>query len=166
MDAAFRAAEAHGIRAILGKVMMDRVTYDPTIEPSTILDAVAAREPRASRSAGTGPPTAGSATRSRRGSPSRAPRSCSRESATLARELGCWWQTHVSEDAGEIAEVARLFPEARDYVDVYDRAGGLGPASDPRPRDPPLPARGGAAGRDGHADRPLPDVEPVHRAPA
>jgi guanine deaminase len=27
---------------------------------------------------------------------------------------------------GEIAEVARLFPEARDYVDVYDRAGGLG----------------------------------------
>jgi len=26
----------------------------------------------------------------------------------------------------EIAEVARLFPEALDYVDVYDRAGGLG----------------------------------------
>ena len=38
MDAAFRAAEAHGIRAILGKVMMDRGTYDPIIEPSTILD--------------------------------------------------------------------------------------------------------------------------------
>jgi guanine deaminase len=32
----------------------------------------------------------------------------------------------VSEDPGEIAEVARLFPEARDYVDVYERAGGLG----------------------------------------
>ena len=38
MDAAFRAAEAHGIRAILGKVMMDRGTYDPIIEPSTILE--------------------------------------------------------------------------------------------------------------------------------
>src|SRR5213592_61467 len=37
-DGAFRAAEAHGIRAILGKVMMDRVTYDETIEPSTILE--------------------------------------------------------------------------------------------------------------------------------
>ena len=49
-----------------------------------------------------------------------------RESAALARATGAWWQTHVSEDAGEIAEVARLFPEARDYVDVYDRAGGLG----------------------------------------
>ena len=48
MDAAFRAAEAHGIRAILGKVMMDRLTYDPTIEPSTILE----RSVRESRGAG------------------------------------------------------------------------------------------------------------------
>jgi guanine deaminase len=40
--------------------------------------------------------------------------------------MGAYWQTHVSEDRGEIAEVARLFPEALDYVDVYDRAGGLG----------------------------------------
>src|SRR5205085_5397060 len=50
-----------------------------------------------------------------------------RASADLARSTGAWWQTHVSEDPGEIAEVARLFPEATDYVDVYDRAGGLGP---------------------------------------
>ena len=35
----------------------------------------------------------------------------------------------MSEDAGEIAEVARQFPEALDYVDVYDRAGALGPRS-------------------------------------
>ena len=38
MDAVFTAAERHGIRAILGKVMMDRGTYDPIIEPSTILE--------------------------------------------------------------------------------------------------------------------------------
>ena len=50
-----------------------------------------------------------------------------RESAALAASTGAYWQTHVSEDRGEIAEVARLFPEAIDYVDVYDRAGGLGP---------------------------------------
>ena len=49
-----------------------------------------------------------------------------RESAALAARMGAWWQTHVSEDPGEIAEVGRLFPEALDYVDVYDRAGGLG----------------------------------------
>jgi guanine deaminase len=47
-------------------------------------------------------------------------------SAELAARTGAWWQTHVSEDPGEIAEVGRLFPEALDYVDVYDRAGGLG----------------------------------------
>ncbi len=33
LDASFRAAEAHGIRAIIGKVMMDRGTYDPVIKP-------------------------------------------------------------------------------------------------------------------------------------
>ena len=43
MDAAFQAAETHGIRAILGKVMMDRITYDPTIEPTTILERSLAR---------------------------------------------------------------------------------------------------------------------------
>ena len=49
-----------------------------------------------------------------------------RESAALAAATGAYWQTHVSEDRGEVAEVGRLFPEAIDYVDVYDRAGGLG----------------------------------------
>ena len=31
-----------------------------------------------------------------------------RESATIARETGTWWQTHVSEDPGEIAEVGQV----------------------------------------------------------
>jgi guanine deaminase len=128
MDVAFRAAEAHGIRAILGKVMMDRVTYDSTIEPSTILER-SVRESRAlaARWHGADGGRLGYAVTPRFAV------SCTAEllaaSATLARELDCWWQTHVSEDAGEMAEVARLFPEARDYVDVYDRAGGLGPRS-------------------------------------
>ena len=38
LDATFRAAEAHGIRAILGKVMMDRVTYDDRSPRDEILD--------------------------------------------------------------------------------------------------------------------------------
>ena len=128
MDVAFRAAEAHGIRAILGKVMMDRVTYDPTIEPSTILER-SVRESRAlaARWHGADGGRLGYAVTPRFAV------SCTAEllaaSATLARDIDCWWQTHVSEDAGEMAEVARLFPEARDYVDVYDRAGGLGPRS-------------------------------------
>ena len=36
---------------------------------------------------------------------------------------------HLAEDRAEIAEVGRLFPDARDYLDVYDRGGGLGPRS-------------------------------------
>jgi guanine deaminase len=126
MDEAFRAADAHGIRAILGKVMMDRFTYDPTIEPSAIL-ARSLRESAdlISRWHGAADGRLNYAVTPRFAV------SCTaellRESATLARTTGAWWQTHVSEDAGEMAEVARLFPEARDYVDVYDAAGGLGP---------------------------------------
>ena len=104
---------------------MDRVTYDPTIDPSTILDrslrevgrpdrALARRDDGRLRYAVT-PRFAVSCTAE-----------LLRESAALARATGAYWQTHVSEDRGEIAEVARLFPEAIDYVDVYDRAGGLG----------------------------------------
>ena len=125
MDAAFRAAEAHGIRAILGKVMMDRVTYDATINPSTILDRTLRESTDLiARWHGAADGRLGYAVTPRFAV------SCTaellRESASLARASGTWWQTHVSEDPGEVAEVARLFPEARDYVDVYDRAGGLG----------------------------------------
>jgi len=125
MDAAFRAAEAHGVRAILGKVMMDRLTYDPTIEPSTILERTL-RESRglAERWHGAADGRLGYAVTPRFAI------SCTAEllaeSAALARDLGCWWQTHLAEDPAECDEVARLFPESRDYLDVYDRAGGLG----------------------------------------
>ena len=37
LDATFRAAETHGIRAVIGKVMMDRITYNRAIAPSAIL---------------------------------------------------------------------------------------------------------------------------------
>jgi guanine deaminase len=125
MNAAFRAAESHGIRAILGKVMMDRVTYDPTIEPSTILDrSLRETADLIERWHGAADGRLGYAVTPRFAV------SCTpemlRESAALARSTGAWWQSHVSEDPGEIEEVRRLFPGAIDYVDVYDRAGALG----------------------------------------
>ena len=124
-DGAFRAAEAHGIRAILGKVMMDRRTYDERIDPATILDrSLRESEELCARWHGADDGRLGYAVTPRFAV------SCTaemlRDSAALAARTGAWWQTHVAEDPGEIAEVARLFPEARDYVDVYDRAGGLG----------------------------------------
>lgn len=38
----------------------------------------------------------------------------------------CWMQSHVSENADEIAWVRKLFPRERDYVGVYERHGLLG----------------------------------------
>jgi guanine deaminase len=124
-DAAFAAAEAHGIRAVIGKVMMDRLTYDTEIAPSEILEtSLRQSDELAARWHGA------DAGRLRYAFTPRFAVSCSaemlRESASLAERHGAYWQTHLSEDEDEIAEVARLFPEARDYLDVYDRAGALG----------------------------------------
>lgn len=41
----------------------------------------------------------------------------------------CLMQTHLSEQTDEIAWVAELFPEARDYLDVYEAHGLLGPGA-------------------------------------
>ena len=41
----------------------------------------------------------------------------------------CLMQTHISESAGEIEFVANQFPWSKDYTDVYDRFGLLGPTS-------------------------------------
>jgi guanine deaminase len=107
---------------------MDRVTYDETIDPATILE----RSLRESVDLCSRWHMADEG-RLRYAFTPRFAVSCTeamlRESAAAARAAGAYWQTHVSEDRGEIAEVARLFPDATDYVDVYDRAGGLGPRS-------------------------------------
>ena len=125
-DAAFAAAEAHGIRAVIGKVMMDRLSYDTEIKPTEILEtSLRQSDELATRWHGA------DGGRLRYAFTPRFAVSCSaemlRESASLAATHGAYWQTHVSEDEDEIAEVARLFPEAMDYLDVYDRAGALGP---------------------------------------
>jgi guanine deaminase len=125
LDASFRAAQEHGIRAILGMVMMDRISYEEPHDPGAILER-SLRESADLCSRWNGADKG----RLRYAFTPRFAVSCSREmlaeSAALARSAGAYWQTHIAEDRGEIAEVHRLFPEALDYVDVYDRAGGLG----------------------------------------
>lgn len=54
--------------------------------------------------------------------------SCSDEQLAMAGELlgrhpDLWMQTHLSENVHEIKETARLFPKAKDYLDVYDGFG-------------------------------------------
>lgn len=123
-DAAFRAAEAHGIRAIIGKVMMDRDRYDLAVPDSEVLErSLSESDALCERWHGAAEGRLGYAFTPRFAI------TCSpellRESATLADARGAWWQTHLSEDRGELAEVARRFPDAIDYTDVYDRAGAL-----------------------------------------
>jgi guanine deaminase len=50
-----------------------------------------------------------------------------RSAGDLVRaHAGVYMQTHLSESAGEIEMVSKLFPAAKDYTDVYDRCGLLG----------------------------------------
>ena len=125
-DACFAAAEKHGIRAVIGKVMMDRLRYDPSIDDSKVLElSLRQSQDLIERWHGRDDDRLLYAVTPRFAV------SCSadmlRESAALASATGAYWQTHLSEDRNEIEEVRQLFPDAADYTDVYDRAGGLGP---------------------------------------
>ena len=126
LDVCFRAADAHGIRAVIGKVMMDRLSYDTARDPTEVLE-LSLRQSTELCATWHGRDDG----RLMYAFTPRFAVSCSaemlRRSAEAAAEAGAYWQTHLSEDRGEIAEVRRLFPEAIDYTDVYDRAGGLTP---------------------------------------
>lgn len=127
-DAAFRAARDHGMRAILGMVLMDRDSYVAEGHPARTLEgALAASVALCERWHGADGGRLGYAFTPRFALS--CTREMLRESAAAARGHNAYWQTHLSEDLGEVAEVARTYPEAHDYVDVYDLAGGLGPRS-------------------------------------
>ncbi|GAB6966269.1 guanine deaminase [Komagataeibacter kakiaceti JCM 25156] len=49
--------------------------------------------------------------------------------ALLATDETLFMQTHLAENRDEVAWVARLFPNSRSYLDVYDRAGLVRPRS-------------------------------------
>jgi guanine deaminase len=126
IEVSFRAAEAHGMRAVIGKVMMDRGSYDDRIPSARVLDTSLRQsadlcERWHGRDGG----------RLRYAFTPRFAVSCSPEmlrgSAALARSTGAYWQTHLAEDRDELRAVASRHPQAIDYLDVYDRAGGLGP---------------------------------------
>ncbi len=126
-EALFRAAEAHGIRAVIGLVLMDRAVGvgrggDRDGIGDAALRASAALAARWNGRDGG---------RLRYAFTPRFAPSCSAGilsvSARLAAETGSLWQTHLSEDPSELEAVRAAFPEAIDYLDVYDRAGALGP---------------------------------------
>ncbi len=121
----FAAAEASGLRAIIGKVMMDRHSYGD-LEPDKIL-SVSIDQTRRLISRWHG--AAGG--RLEYAVSPRFAVSCSSEmmraAGNLAREHGTWIQTHLSENHLEIQTVRELFPEFPDYTSVYEGCGLLGP---------------------------------------
>lgn len=117
----FAEAQRRGLRMIAGKVLMDR-NAPPGLCEST---ATGSRDSRALIRRWHGVDRLSYAV-----TPRFAPTSSAeqlREAGALLREFdGLYLQTHLAENTDEVAWVGSLFPEARDYLDVYDRAGLLG----------------------------------------
>jgi guanine deaminase len=123
-DALFAAAQKRGMALITGKTMMDRnaipAVHD-TVESSG-KDSEALYHKWHGKS------------RLRYAVTPRFAVTSSEAQLKVAGELsrsltGALMQTHLSESPGEIAFVQKLFPDAKDYTDVYDRFGLLGERS-------------------------------------
>jgi guanine deaminase len=124
VDALFEAATERGMRLVAGKVLMDRHS------PDNLRDDVeqAERDGLALIERWHGRGRCAYAL-----TPRFAPTSSDAQLAMAGRLLkaapGLYMQTHVAENRDEVAWVAELFPEARSYLDVYQRHGLLGPRS-------------------------------------
>ncbi len=122
VDALFEAAEARGMAVVAGKTCMDRNA------PEGLRDTAqtAYDESRALLERWHGRGRARYAI-TPRFSPTSTPEQLEALGALWAEHPDCMMQTHLSEQTDEIAWVKELFPEARDYLDTYERFGLLGP---------------------------------------
>ena len=124
VDAFFAEAEERGARMIAGKVMMDRGA------PQALMDTAERSydESRALIERWSGRGRLGYAITPRFAVTST--RAQLEAAGALAREFPhCYVQTHADENKAEIAHVAELYPESKNYIDVYARAGLTGPRS-------------------------------------
>ncbi|HUO21919.1 MAG TPA: guanine deaminase [Caulobacteraceae bacterium] len=124
VDALFAEAARRDMRLIAGKSLMDRHAPDSVRDD---LDG-SRRDMEALIGAWHGKGRLGYAVTPRFAI------SCSDAQLTMAGEVlrehqGLWMQTHLAENHAEITRTGELFPAARDYLDVYDRFGLLGPRS-------------------------------------
>jgi guanine deaminase len=124
-DIAFSTARARGIRAFIGKVMMDRNSPDPLEEDTEDSLAASIRLYEKWDGAEEG--------RLRYIFTPRFAPACSMELMTrvgeFALERGAYVQSHLSENKDEVEWVSRLFPGLPSYTAVYDSAGILTPRS-------------------------------------
>ena len=124
VTAFFEAAQRRGMRVVAGKPCMDRNA------PEALCDTAqrAYDESRALLQAWHGRGRLGYAI-----TPRFAPTSSAAQldalGALWAEHPDCLMQTHLSEQTEELAWVGELFPEALDYLDVYERFGLIGPGA-------------------------------------
>ena len=122
VDAFFEAARARGMRVVAGKTCMDRDTAPRALRDT----AQAAHDESAALIArwhGDGRATYAITPRF---SPTSTPTQLEALGALWAANPSCLMQTHLSEQVDEVAWVRGLYPEARDYLDTYERHGLLG----------------------------------------
>lgn len=121
VDAFFEEAQARGLAVVAGKTCMDRNAPDGLRD--TVASAYDDSLTLLEKWHGKG-----------RLSYAITPRFSPTSTREQLQALGALWedhpeclmQTHLSEQQAEIAWVAELFPEARDYLDTYEMSGLLG----------------------------------------
>jgi guanine deaminase len=120
-EAFFAEAARRNLRMIAGKVMMDRNAPDGVTDtPQSGYD-----DSKALIAAWHGTGRAHYAITPRFAITS-SPAQMEMAQALAAEHPDCHVQTHLSENPDEIAFTAALYPQARDYLDVYERYGLLG----------------------------------------
>ena len=124
VDALFAAAEARGMAVLGGKVMMDRNAI-PAVQ-DTAQQSYDDTKALIERWQGRGRLTYAITPRFAITS---TPEQLAAAGALAAEHPDLPMQTHLSENRAEIDFTLSLYPQARDYLDVYDRFGLLGPRS-------------------------------------
>ncbi|MEQ6202502.1 guanine deaminase [Sulfitobacter sp. HNIBRBA2951] len=121
VDALFEAAQMRGQCVVTGKTCMDRNAPDDLRD--TVQTAYDDSKSLIGRWHGTGRAQYAITPRF---SPTSTPEQLSALGALWGEHPDCLMQTHLSEQPDEVAWVAELFPEARDYLDTYEAHGLLG----------------------------------------
>lgn len=123
-DAFFAEGERRGMRMLGGKVLMDRGAPAAVLDPEG--GGIAETEALIDRWHGRG--RLGYAI-SPRFAITSTPAQMAAAGALIAARPDLTVQSHLSENRAEIDHALGLFPDARDYTDIYARHGMLGPRS-------------------------------------
>ncbi|WP_156498753.1 guanine deaminase, partial [Oleiphilus sp. HI0079] len=122
VEAFFEASEQRNTRMICGKVMMDRnapeyLTDTPESAYQDSKALIEAWHEKGRQLYAVTPRFAITSTEAQ----------LEKAGQLIAEHPSVFMQTHISENHDEVAFVDELFPDAIDYLDVYDRYGLLGP---------------------------------------